>query len=174
LVFETSADIEIIPTSDELGLREDLLRGILSSNIIGFHNFQYVRHFLTSCTRVLGLECSANSIEACEDAGGTCTKVFSVPLGINTAPFQAILNQEETKLRIAKLKESFPGLRILAAVDRLEEKKGIPHKIMAFHKFLQKAPAPKGQAVASALAGAPSSRASPRASFTSWPWCWGR
>merc|ERR1711998_274816 len=28
LVFETSADIEIIPTFDELGLREDLLRGI--------------------------------------------------------------------------------------------------------------------------------------------------
>ncbi len=26
LVFETSADIEIIPTFDELGLREDLLR----------------------------------------------------------------------------------------------------------------------------------------------------
>ena len=28
LVFETSDDIEIIPTFDELGLREDLLRGI--------------------------------------------------------------------------------------------------------------------------------------------------
>jgi len=27
-VFETSADVEIVPTFDELGLREDLLRGI--------------------------------------------------------------------------------------------------------------------------------------------------
>lgn len=28
LVFETSTDLEVIPTFDELGLREDLLRGI--------------------------------------------------------------------------------------------------------------------------------------------------
>merc|ERR1711959_231589 len=28
LVFETSADVEIVPTFDEIGLREDLLRGI--------------------------------------------------------------------------------------------------------------------------------------------------
>ncbi|CAK0859664.1 unnamed protein product [Prorocentrum cordatum] len=134
-VFPSSELYRILPQ------REELLRGILSSNIIGFHNFQYVRRFLTSCTRVLGLECSANSIEACEDAGGTCTKVLSVPLGIHIQPFQAVLNQKETILRVQQIKDSFKGLQILAAVDRLEEKKGIPHKIMAFHKFLQRDPA---------------------------------
>ncbi|CAK0860860.1 unnamed protein product [Prorocentrum cordatum] len=134
-VFPSSEVYRILPQ------REELLRGILSSNIIGFHNFQYVRHFLTSCTRVLGLECSANSIEACEDAGGTCTKVLSVPLGIDIQPFQHILDQDDTRMRIQALLDSFKGLTILAAIDRLEEKKGIPHKIMAFHKFLQREPA---------------------------------
>jgi len=125
--------------------REHLLRGVLSSNIIGFHNFQYVQHFLTSCIHVLGLECTANGIEACEHAGGTHTKVIHVPLGIRAEPCHNLLNQEETKRRIRELQDIFElqdtsGKKLLVAVDRLEEKKGIRHKLMAFHKFLQKAP----------------------------------
>lgn len=120
--------------------REAMLRGILSSNIIGFHNFQYVQHFLTSCIHVLGLECTASGIEACEHAGGTHTKVITVPLGIRLEPYQALLNQKETRARIHELVETFSGKRLLVAVDRLEEKKGIRHKLMAYHKFLQKAP----------------------------------
>lgn len=34
--------------------REDLLRGILAADHIGFHLFEYARHFLTSCHRLLG------------------------------------------------------------------------------------------------------------------------
>jgi len=134
-VFPSSEVYRMLPQ------RESLLSGVLSSNVIGFHNFQYVRHFLTSCTRVLGLECTASGIEACEDAGGTCTKVIAVPLGLHLEPYQRILKQEDTEIRIRKIGETFANKRILLAVDRLEEKKGIPHKIMAFHKFLQKVPA---------------------------------
>jgi len=120
--------------------REHILRGVLSSNIIGFHNFQYVQHFLTSCIHVLGLECTASGIEACEHAGGTHTKVITVPLGIHLEPYQSLLNQQETRDRIQEIQDTFAGKKILIAIDSLEEKKGIRHKLMAFHKFLQKAP----------------------------------
>jgi len=120
--------------------REHLLRGVLSSNVIGFHNFQYVQHFLTSCIHVLGLECTSSGIEACEHAGGTHTKVITVPLGIHLDACKDILSQQDTRDRIRELEETFAGKKILVAVDRLEEKKGIRHKLMAFHKFLQKAP----------------------------------
>jgi trehalose-6-phosphate synthase len=43
--------------------REELLRGVLAASFIGFHNFQYKRHFFTACTRVLGVECSGDCIE---------------------------------------------------------------------------------------------------------------
>ena len=33
--------------------REDLLRGILGADQIGFHLFEYARHFLTTCRRLL-------------------------------------------------------------------------------------------------------------------------
>jgi len=133
-VFPSSEVYRILPQ------REEILRGVLSSNIIGFHTFQYVQHFLTSCIHVLGLECTTSGIEACEDAGGTHTKVITVPLGINLEPYQRVMAQEETANAVLQLPQIFAGKLILVAVDRLEEKKGIRHKIMAFHKFLQKAP----------------------------------
>ena len=39
------------------------------SDKIGLY-FIFARHFLTSCTRVLGIECSSDAIDACQDAGG--------------------------------------------------------------------------------------------------------
>ena len=38
--------------------REDLLRGILGADQIGFHLFEYARHFLTTCRRLLVQNCS--------------------------------------------------------------------------------------------------------------------
>lgn len=133
-VFPSSEVYRILPQ------REELLRGVLSSNVIGFHNFQYVRHFLTAATRILGCECTASGIEACEDAGGTSTKVIAVPLGIHLEPYSQIFHREDTKTAIRDLERTYASKTILMAVDRLEEKEGIPHKIMAFHKFLQRSP----------------------------------
>lgn len=56
-VFPSSEMYRILPQ------REDLLYGVLAATFIGFHGFQYKRHFLTSCTRVLGVECSGDRIE---------------------------------------------------------------------------------------------------------------
>lgn len=133
-VFPSGEVYRILPQ------REDILRGVLSSNIIGFHNFQYAQHFLTSCIHVLGLECSASGIEACEDAGGTYTKVVTVPLGIDLSPFQGLLSQPAAQVCLKQIEETFGHKKILVGIDSLFETKGIRHKIMAFHKFLQKNP----------------------------------
>eukprot|EP00929_Paragymnodinium_shiwhaense_P095795 TRINITY_DN57080_c0_g1_i1.p1 TRINITY_DN57080_c0_g1~~TRINITY_DN57080_c0_g1_i1.p1 ORF type:complete len:1079 (+),score=248.44 TRINITY_DN57080_c0_g1_i1:126-3362(+) len=121
--------------------REELLRGVLSSNFIGLHNFQFVRRFLTSCTWVLGLECTTSSIEACEDAGGTSTRIVAVPLGLDLQPYREVLSRPSMDVAISRLMHSFGNKKILFAVDRLEERSGLPYKLMAFHKFLQKEPA---------------------------------
>lgn len=41
--------------------REDLLRGVLSADHVGFHLFEYARHFMTSCHRLLGYTTGMNS-----------------------------------------------------------------------------------------------------------------
>ena len=39
-----------------LPVREDVLKAVLGADLIGFHTYDYARHFISSCTRILGLE----------------------------------------------------------------------------------------------------------------------
>ena len=43
------------PARAQLPHRSQLLRGMLASHVVGFHLFEYARHFMTSCRRLLGL-----------------------------------------------------------------------------------------------------------------------
>lgn len=45
--FPSSEIYRILP------VRDDLLEGILHCDLIGFHTYDYARHFLSSCSRIL-------------------------------------------------------------------------------------------------------------------------
>jgi trehalose-6-phosphate synthase len=34
----------------------DLVRALLNADLVGFHTFDYAQHFLTACSRLLGLD----------------------------------------------------------------------------------------------------------------------
>lgn len=133
-VFPSSELYRILPR------REDLLRGVLSSNLITFHNFQYTRHFQTACTRLLGIECSVSGIEAHPEEDTTGTKLSAIPMGIDPYPYSECMTTEETQLAIAKLRKTFGERKVILGIDLLEERKGIPHKLLAFNKFLTRNP----------------------------------
>jgi len=42
-----------------LPVREEVLRAVLKADLIGFHTYDYARHFVSACTRILGLEARA-------------------------------------------------------------------------------------------------------------------
>jgi trehalose 6-phosphate synthase/phosphatase len=52
-----------------LPVREEVLRAVLGADLIGFHTYDYARHFISSCTRILGLEVS----EERGVSGGGCS-----------------------------------------------------------------------------------------------------
>jgi hypothetical protein len=56
-------------------VRREILLGILYSDLIGFHTYDYARHFLSSCTRVLGLPTMPNGVEV------RCCPMLSVSVG---------------------------------------------------------------------------------------------
>lgn len=39
-----------------LPVREEVLRAVLKADLIGFHTYDYARHFVSAGTRILGLE----------------------------------------------------------------------------------------------------------------------
>jgi trehalose 6-phosphate synthase/phosphatase len=46
-----------------LPVREEVLRATLRADLIGFHTYDYARHFISSCTRILGLEGTPEGVE---------------------------------------------------------------------------------------------------------------
>ncbi len=125
--------------------RTEVLNGLLGSDLIGFHTYDYERHFLSSVRRLLGLEVSFNEIHL-EDR---VVKVDSFPMGIDYKKFEeaarrhnALKPGEESDLqrRLNEHKQSAPDAKFFLSIDRLDYSKGIARRIHAFEYFLQKYP----------------------------------
>ena len=61
--------------------RSELLRGILGADYIGFHTGDYVRHFRSSCLRVLGIDSDPDTIEH----EGRLIGIGVHPIGVDVA-----------------------------------------------------------------------------------------
>lgn len=116
--------------------REEILCGLLGADLIGFHTYDYVRHFLSAARRILGLEHSLNRI-IYEDR---YVQVDAFPMGIDYERFAGIYDDnaflEETEMLFDCAKDS----KIILSIDRLDYTKGIPERIRAFGRLLSKYP----------------------------------
>ncbi|CAI9088880.1 OLC1v1023330C1 [Oldenlandia corymbosa var. corymbosa] len=113
--------------------RSELLRAVLDADLVGFHTYDYARHFVSACTRILGLE---GTPEGVEDQG-RLTRVAAFPIGIDSERFIRALELPQVQADIKGLKERFSGRKVMLGVDRLDMIKGIPQKLLAFEKFLE-------------------------------------
>ncbi|KAK8967942.1 Alpha,alpha-trehalose-phosphate synthase [UDP-forming] 1 [Platanthera guangdongensis] len=116
--------------------RSELLRSVLAADLVGFHTYDYARHFVSACTRILGLE---GTPEGVEDQG-KLTRVSAFPIGIDSDRFQRALELSAVKEDINELSHRFAGRKVMLGVDRLDMIKGIPQKLLAFEKFLEENP----------------------------------
>lgn len=119
-----------------LPVRSKVLQGVLAADLIGFHTYDYARHFLSVCTRILGLEASPKGIKM----KGHFANVGIFPIGIDPSAFSNALKTASVNERIAELEERFEGKRVLLGVDRLDYIKGVPHKLMAIENLLSRHP----------------------------------
>ncbi|XP_021904589.1 alpha,alpha-trehalose-phosphate synthase [UDP-forming] 1-like isoform X1 [Carica papaya] len=116
--------------------RSELLRSVLAADLVGFHTYDYARHFVSACTRILGLE---GTPEGVEDQG-KLTRVAAFPIGIDSDRFIRALELPQVQDHVRELKQRFDGRKVMLGVDRLDMIKGIPQKILAFEKFLEENP----------------------------------
>lgn len=123
--------------------REDVLKGMLGSDLIGFHTYDYERHFLSSVRRLLHLETNFNEISY-EDR---IIKVDSFPMGIDYKKFfnaakkhyeQKEEERSELQVKLDDHLKSTIGAKMILSIDRLDYTKGIPNRIRAFEYFLEK------------------------------------
>lgn len=119
-----------------LPVRKEILLGVLHSDLIGFHTYDYARHFLSSCTRILGLSTMPNGV----DFEGRYANVGTFPIGIDPEKFAEGLKEPSVIERIRSLREKFKGVKLIVGVDRLDYIKGVPQKMHALEVFLSEHP----------------------------------
>jgi len=115
---------------------DDLLGSVIAADLIGFHTYDYARHFTSASSRILGVEGTPEGIEY----QGHMSRVITCPIGINVERFKEACASNAVKKEVEELMKRFSGRRVLLGVDRLDMIKGIPQKLLAYEKFLEERP----------------------------------
>ena len=125
--------------------RDEVLEGVLGADLIGFHTYDYERHFLSSVSRILRHQVNFNEITLPE----RIVKVDSFPMGIDYNKFEAAAqnhfkNTEEQRTELQRRLDHHsnetPEAKLILSIDRLDYTKGIANRIRAFEYFLDNHP----------------------------------
>lgn len=120
-----------------LPVRDEILRALLNADLIGFHTFDYARHFLSCCSRMLGLEYESKRGNIGLEYYGRTVGIKILPMGIHMGQFDESLKMADTRWRIGELKDQFKGMTVLLGVDDMDIFKGIGLKFLAMEELLK-------------------------------------
>jgi trehalose 6-phosphate synthase/phosphatase len=116
--------------------RREILEGLLGADLLGFHIYDYARHFMSSALRLLGIE--NNHGEMVHEGRIVRADVF--PIGIDYKKFVSALENNATHRAQRKLKQHYNGQHMILSVDRLDYSKGILKRLEAYERFLGEHP----------------------------------
>ncbi len=114
--------------------RDQILQGILGADIIGFHTFSYVRQFINSLIHALGLMPSADRMVF----QGRSIRFWAYPMGVDAKVFDRLAREEKAIEDAKKYRQENNDHRILLGIDRLDYTKGIPRRLLAIEKLLER------------------------------------
>jgi len=119
----------------------EILESLVSYDLIGVHTESYRRNLLDALKRELGGRVDG---EVFSVAGGD-TRVGVHPIGVDPKAFRRAAQSSPSDLRGLL---SLPGgqeSKIIVGVDRLDYTKGIPEKLRAFDRLLERYPHMRGR-----------------------------
>ncbi|KAK6139234.1 hypothetical protein DH2020_027019 [Rehmannia glutinosa] len=119
-----------------LPVRDEILKGLLNSDLIGFHTFDYARHFLSCCGRMLGLDYESKRGHIGLDYFGRTVYIKILPVGIHMGRLESVLNLPSTCNKVKEIQEQFKGKKLILGVDDMDIFKGISLKLLAFEQLL--------------------------------------
>ena len=116
--------------------REEILEGLLGADLLGFHTYDYVRHFISSARRLLGYEYSMGYL----NAGQRLVRADVFPMGIDYDKYSHARDMVEVIKARSETRRQLPDRTTVLSVDRLDYSKGIPERIRSFMMFLDQYP----------------------------------
>ena len=122
--------------------REKILTGLLGADLIGFHEYDYVRHFFSSVSRILGHEHHISHIVF----NHRLVRVDAFPMGIHYEKFAECTHDQDVQREVRRLeKQIIDQRRLIISIDRLDYTKGIINRLEAFELFLSRYPLYRGR-----------------------------
>ncbi len=125
--------------------RTEIIKGMLGADLLGFHTFDYERHFMSAVRRLLGYDININEINLPQ----RIVKVDNFPMGIDYDKFhnaaldsqkRSVREKSEVRKELERYYLLYPETRFIISIDRLDYTKGLINRLEAFEYFLQNYP----------------------------------
>ncbi len=113
--------------------RDEIIKGMLGADLLGFHTFDDVRHFLSASSRLSSSKLSDNVILH----KNRQVVVEAFPMGIDSDKFERLTQHAKVARHSSAFKESQQNLKIILTIDRLDYSKGIIQRLQALELLLQ-------------------------------------
>ncbi|GAI42368.1 unnamed protein product, partial [marine sediment metagenome] len=116
--------------------RRQILEGLLGTELVGFHTYDYAQHFLNSVHSLLGYDSVMGQITTAD----RIIKADVFPVGIDYQRYYSTAKSSKVRAQASKFRERLGNYKIILSIDRLDYTKGIPERLEAFDLFLEKHP----------------------------------
>ena len=114
----------------------ELLRGMLGADLIGFHTFGYMHHFLSAVAHLLGFPNQNGQIET----PNRTVLADAFPMGIDYGRYAEAAASEAAQEHERTYREALRDVRVILTIDRLDYTKGIAQRLRAFEQLLTRHP----------------------------------
>lgn len=127
--------------------KQELLEGLLSYDLLGFHIRYFCNNFLEAVNSEL--ESKINKEASTAVFGGRITLVKAYPISVDYEGISNTAAEVHVKEAMKSLEEEFnlSGYSVIVGLDRIDYTKGIPERIRAIDKLLEEHPELKGKIV---------------------------
>lgn len=122
----------------QLPVRVELLESLLAADLVGFHDYDYLRHFGSAVQRLLGI--NSNMLTVPDPGGERATQLGVFPVSIHTERFHEDAFSPEADAHYKSFAEQQHCETLILGVDRLDYMKGISLKLKAFERYLEAHP----------------------------------
>lgn len=125
---------EIFPV---LPRREELLEGLLGSDLLAFQTHGHLQQFRAALLRVLGMKSKITQVAV----GSRPVRLEALPIGIAPEQYTSLLDKDEkTAQQYAEWVARYKGRKVILAVDRLDYTKGVLERLRAYAHLLRSSP----------------------------------
>jgi trehalose 6-phosphate synthase/phosphatase len=128
--FPTSDLFSILPRGDEL------LSGLLGSDLIAFQTHLHLQHFRRSLRRLLGIETLIDRVDLADRE----VRLEALPIGIAPEEFLGQTEMPEAQQQVEMLRSQYRERQLIVAIDRLDYTKGLPERLRTFQTILNTSP----------------------------------